>query len=238
MKQPRIPAAYVAFNIWKNNTSNFLWSDDPLNPGHKQYERLGLTLAEATAWQDETTAWNALWAKYTDKDQKTLSVTRAARDMKLLLTRGGRGIVNRIAANPAATEQDATIFNFVLVRKKPEKPKTVIEAAVFAGVTRIGSGDLSIQARFKKDSKRPSLLPIADGVEYSYKVTSTQPGDPATADPEGEGFRQRLVTKAKFVIKTGTANKGRFILIAFRWVNSKYPELAGPWSEIQVMVLI
>ena len=102
---------------------------------------------------------------------------------------------------------------------------------------RLGSGEFDFQFRYSKDTKRPSILPGADEVEYSYKVVKDQPADPATVDPDGEGFRLRSITKPRFVFKSGSGNKGRFLLIAFRWSFSKNAELAGPWSEVQVMVI-
>jgi hypothetical protein len=237
MKQRRIPIAYIAFNQWKNNTNNFLQSDDPANPGHKQWERLGLTLAESAAWAAETLAWNALYAKYSDKDQKTLSIIRQCRDMKFNLIEGNRGIVNRIAASPVATEQDATVFNFVLVRKEPTRRTGKITQQIFAGVDRSGSTEYTVQCRYDKDTKRPSLLVGSDGVEVAYKISNTQPADPATVDPNGEGFRQRTYGKARFVFEAGTANKGKFLLIAFRWNFSPNTAFNGPWTEVTVVVI-
>src|SRR3954470_15967835 len=119
MKQTRIPIKYVAFDLWLNSTNNYLQSEDPDNVGHKQWERLGLTAAEAGEWDDNTTAWNAWYAKYTNKAMKTLAVVHQCRTMKSDITKGTRPIVNRIATDPAATDQDAVIFNFVLNRKSP-----------------------------------------------------------------------------------------------------------------------
>ncbi len=234
----RIPLTVAEFVTYLKNTNTFLKSDDPLNPGHKQWERLGLTSAEQTDWDNSNTAAQDLWAKYSNADLRTLSVMRELRTLRLNWTKGARGIVNRIASSAAATQQDATVFNFVLVKKQPTKQTVDITELVIAGIKRIGSGEFGIECRFEKDTKRPSLLPKADGVEYSFKITNTQPADPATVDLEGEGFRLRFVSKAKFVFKSGTANKGKYLIIAFRWVNSKYPELAGPWCEAQIMVII
>jgi hypothetical protein len=233
----RIPITVAEFVTWLRVTNTFLKSDDPDNPGHKQWERLGLSNAESTAWDDNNTAVEALYAKYSDDAQRTLAVMRQLRALRLNITKGTRPIVNRIASSAAATELDATVFNFVLTRKQPTRRTTQFTESVIVGLKRLGSGEFDFQFRYSKDTKLPSLLPGADEVEYSYKVSTTQPADPATVDPDGDGFRIRSISKPRLIFKSGTANKSKFLLIAFRWSYSKNADLAGPWSEVQVMVI-
>src|SRR5690242_17691802 len=113
MKQRRIPIGYVAFNAYIGRTATFLWSDDPANPGHKQYERLGLTLAEATEWKNRNTDWAAIWALYENPLGRSWTIARTAKAAKKAFALFGHPVVNRIATNPNATASDADIFNFV-----------------------------------------------------------------------------------------------------------------------------
>ena len=81
MTNGRIPMSYPKFDTYINVTNNFLQSNDPLNPGHKQYERLGLTLSESDNWKDQAVLWNTdLYLKYKNKDTKTISVIHACMD--------------------------------------------------------------------------------------------------------------------------------------------------------------
>jgi hypothetical protein len=235
MRERRIPGRYLAFHLWLTNTNDFLQSADPANPGHKQWERLGLTPAQAAAWDDNTTAWLALWTSYSNKDLKTLSIIRATRDLKKFITDGSRGIVNRIATSAVATEQDATIFNFVLVRKEPTRRTVKIKEQLFAGVQNTGSAEFEVQCRYAKDTKRPSLLGGSDGVECSFKITTDKISDPTSVDPEGEGFQQKTFGKARFVFQAGTANLDKVLLVAFRWNYSPNTDFNGPWTKVQVM---
>jgi hypothetical protein len=178
-----------------------------------------------------------MYAKYSDKAQRTLAIMRQCRDFRISFSAGSRGIVNRIAASPAATQQDATVFNFVLNRKSPTRRKTPITNPVLVGITHSGSTQYDVQCRHDKDTKKPSLLPGADGVECSFSISATEPANTATIDPTGAGFQQRTYNQARFVFKSGTGNKGKFLLIAFRWNFSPNTDFNGPWSDVQVMVI-
>jgi hypothetical protein len=233
----RVPIKISAFHLWLNSTNNYLQSEDPANPGHFQWERLGLTSAEATWWDDQTTAWNELHAKWGDKNLRTLSIVRALRDLRKFITKGSRGIVNRIAVNPVATQYDATVFNFVLVRKEPTRRKTDIKDQLFASVNRNGSAEYEVKCRYDEDAKRAALLPGSDGVECSYMVVDTEPPRSTTINPSAEGFSQRTYIKARFIFKAGTGNKGKFLLIAFRWNFSPNTDFNGPWTQVQVLAI-
>jgi hypothetical protein len=233
----RIPITVAEFVTWLKNTNTFLKSDDPANPGHKQWERLGLTPGEQTTWDNNNTAVQALWGLYSNKDLRTLSVMRQLRDLRKLITKGSRGIVNRIAASLNATEQDATVFNFVLNPKNPTRRKSDIKEQLFAGVERTGSAEYLVMCRFDKASKMPKLLPGSDGVECSFKITSEQPADAATISPEADGFKQRTYSSPRFLFKAGPGNKSKFLLIAFRWNYSPNTDFNGPWTDVIVMVI-
>jgi hypothetical protein len=108
---------------------------------------------------------------------------------------------------------------------------------LFAAVSRVGSAEYEIGCRADAASKRPSLAEGTDSVIISTKIVAVQPADPATIDPEGDGFIQKVLTKAKFVYKAGTSNKGKYLIVAFRWNYTKAPDLAGPWTEAQVILI-
>jgi hypothetical protein len=233
----RIPILVADFVTWWKNANTFLQSDDPANPGHKQWERLGLSNAEQTWWDDNNTAVQALWDLYSSKDTRTLTVMRQLRDLRRLLTRGGRGIVNRIATSPVATEQDASIFNFVLNRKEPTRRKSDIKEQLFAAVERSGSAEYLVKCRYDISTKLPKLLPGSDGIEVSYMISKDQPAEVGTINPEGDGFKQKTFSAPRFLFKAGAGNKGRFLVIAFRWNYSPNTDFNGPWTDVVVMVI-
>ena len=59
----RIPVTVGEFVNWLKNTNIFLQSADPDNPGHDQWERLGLTNTEQTTWDANNTAVQLLYDK-------------------------------------------------------------------------------------------------------------------------------------------------------------------------------
>jgi hypothetical protein len=238
MANSRVPGDYPKFDLYIKSTNNFLQSVDPDNPPNKQWQRLGLTLAEADDWKARELFWTTnIYLKYGDENQKTKTVVLQCMNFKKAFAEFARPLLNRMAASAAATEQDETIFRFKINRKDPERRTTPITEELFAGISRKGSTEYLVNCRAEEDSKRASLPAGVDSVIISSKVVTIQPADPATVDPEGEGFRQKSLSKARFLYKAGSGNKGKYLVIAFRWNYSKNPDLAGAWSEVQTILI-
>jgi hypothetical protein len=57
---------------------------------------------------------------------------------------------------------------------------------------------------------------------------------PAANDPM---MRQQFSTHAKFIAEFGPESSGKWLVIYFRWYNTKHPNLAGTWSEGHVVAI-
>ena len=93
----------------------------------------------------------------------------------------------------------------------------------------LGGGIISAKC-YSNSSARAGIFDEADSVQYSYLIGTVPP-----TSPSAEGMIRDLSTKGSFNFSVGDNNGGKNLYIYFRWYNTKHPELAGPWSNIQII---
>jgi hypothetical protein len=108
-----------------------------------------------------------------------------------------------------------------------------IKEGVLASLQPLGGGDIQVKCRSAHDSSRPSIVEGADSVLYAYQIGGTPP-----TSANNQGLTKIIDTKAAFTIHTDPSSSGKTLYIFFRWYNTKHPELSGPWSLIQNMMIV
>jgi hypothetical protein len=229
----RIPSSIDEFAPFSSNTSAYLAAGTPSNA-----TRLGVTAAELVTWQSFATQFAALYPKYADKKN---SRTTAIKDQLLLIIRNcvlfnqTNHILDRIASSPNVTIADMETFNIkagVLRKTTKTKMQTPISDVISATVIPIGGGSLEIKCR-NMNSNRASIVDGANCVQYAYVI-----GEKPPTGAEELGLRNQISSKAYFTLNLGTDACSKIIYIYFRWYNIKYPELAGPWSNMMAMMVL
>jgi hypothetical protein len=46
-----------------------------------------------------------------------------------------------------------------------------------------------------------------------------------------------IITKAAFEFDAGFTNQGKWLVVYFRWYNTKHPDLAGKWSPMVTIAI-
>jgi hypothetical protein len=47
-----------------------------------------------------------------------------------------------------------------------------------------------------------------------------------------------ISTKGAFMLQGGVECEGKRLYIYFRWYNTKHPDIAGPWSQLQTTIVL
>jgi len=230
----RIPESIALFNTYIENTTNYLDAGTP----ETNAARLGILDTEKHDWGAFRDAWSPLYPLYENKrNSRTILVT----DQLHAIIKNTKTydkehhLLDRIAASPNVTITDLSTFNIKsgpLAKQSRTKPTTPIDALVIADLAQIGGGELSITCRNNVDS-RTAIIEEANGVEFRYLA-----GGEAPVSVADERLRQSLSSRARFTLNLGDENVGKTAYLYFRWVNTKYPALAGPWSSRMTVLVV
>jgi hypothetical protein len=236
-----IPETIPLFNTWIRNTNarQLAINTATTNPYWQDYT---WTLAQSntykTDWHDK---WvNDLFPKWSDPLLKTKEVNQNVetfmKDFAQFVQ--NEKLVDKIKSSGIATNADALTWNFVLVRSEPTVQTDPIDKDLFAEVVAGGRGAIEVEVRAEEDQSRPSIPTDAgaDSVQYAWKVFATKE---ETANPNltPEEMTRDISTKARFEFDAGFANQGKWLVIYFRWYNTKRPNLAGQWSAMTTLAI-
>lgn len=227
----RVPESVAPFNDYLTSTDTFLQA---ISSGTtKNWERLQLSQQNADDWHAMRQAWDPLYVKKQDPAQLTKIVNAQVqtfiKDFKTFST----NILDKIAASDNATDTDAIIFRVVLSgnKKAPTHPTSPITEQCVLSIASLGGASYKFSFRTGTDTGNPSLADGADSIIIALQVGGTVPEN-------ADAIEEKVIsTKASFVQNTGTQNIGQRLYIAQRWYHTKYPDLAGPWSNIQSIMI-
>jgi hypothetical protein len=229
----RIPLTIDKFNPYIRNTNSYFLAGTPTNA-----VRLGLTPDEVTKWTSFETKWDTLYSKYSDK--KGSRTTSIIDKLNAIITNcrtfnKSNNILNRIASSPNVTIDDLELFGI----KKGELGKTSrsiltssITEMVLPKLHPIGGGSISVKC-FVAAGKTAHIIEGANSVQYTYILGSIAP-----TSAQVTGLVKELSTKARFTLALGAENAEKHLYIFFRWYNTKYPSLAGPWTTVQTTMIL
>lgn len=229
----RIPRGIDAFNPYIINTSNYLKEGTPTNA-----ERLGLTTRESGQWDMINNNWGPLYLLYSDKkNTRTTAVTDQLSNLiKQCVTLDQTShILDRIAASANVTIVDLEVFNIkkgALQKTTRTIPVTPIADLVTATLQPIGGGSVRVKC-YSPNGQRAAIHDDADAVQYAYTVGTTPP-----ASVKAEELIKDLSSKGGFTMSLGAENSAQYLYIYFRWINTRHPELNGPWSPLNTTLLL
>jgi len=138
-----------------------------------------------------------------------------------------------VAFNTAISKQDMVI----LVGKDYDPshtPRGKITGFPYMNLKALGGGNIEVRAQVEQDATRPSMHPLADGVECRYILVPK--GEMA---PGGHTDAKETIVSRKsiFKIKCGDQNAGESFWGFFRWVNLTTPDNSGEWTQGLKVVL-
>jgi hypothetical protein len=77
--------------------------------------------------------------------------------------------------------------------------------------------------------QRAGIPDFADSVQFLYQV-----GGQAPTSAEESGLIKELSPKAVFTLPLGSTSALKNLFMYFRWFDTRPPEIAGPWSGLQI----
>ncbi|MEK7309544.1 MAG: hypothetical protein AAB038_01845 [Planctomycetota bacterium] len=138
-----------------------------------------------------------------------------------------------VAFNPAISKQDMVI----LVGKNythKHSPHPAIDDIPLVGLRAKGGGDIEFRCRPTKDTKKESMHPAANFVEFRFAILEV--GDIPPADAE-DYPKKDFSSRAKFTLKLSTRFTGKRFFTIVRWVNIHRPRQEGHWTEPMSVVI-
>jgi len=219
------------FNSYLTSTDTFLQA--VAIGTTKNWERLQLSQANADEWHDKRQEWDLLYIKLSTPNLRTKVVNEQAAEFKKAFKELAAGPLSKIAGSDNATAEDAVMFNIVVAgkQKKPSHPVDPITELCFVTIQPLGGASYKLTFRTNADTGRASMAPGANSVEVALQKGGTAPAQVADIEERG------VTTRATKVLNIGTDKIGQQLYIACRWYNTKYPNLAGQWSNISVVLI-
>jgi len=230
----RIPRTINGYGTYIVSTNAYILSGEPETNGI----RIGLTQDEIKRWKAFETEYTPLLLMYNDVMN---SRTRAIRNSLIeiidetIAYDQENHILDRIAASPNATVYDLGAFNInggVSPKTTRTRPVTAIKEPVSVTFLQLGGGIIALKC-YSTSGARAAIFSEADSVQFLYKTGTVPP----TSTNE-EGMKTGISTKGTFNLELNPEHKGKNLYIYFRWYNTRHPNLSGPWSELQITMIL
>ena len=239
MSTLRVPRSLSRFITYMQVTVAYLLKASPAPFTDLNWQRLGWLDTELAAWQGFLTAI----LPYTlDKKHRTPTMTAAANviiNNARTYDKNNHMIDRTAAASPTVTNiDDYTTFNIkhsnpAQEGSLPTQRHTATESLVWFILKALGGGVMKYEARADKSSKRASKL---SGYDLGIVYLILNPTDviPATVDLLTQSTKS---SKAANTLTLGESSTGKRIAISMYWQHKTNPNLNGPKSSIQVVLI-
>jgi hypothetical protein len=255
MTSGRIPGKLALFIVYIVNVNAYLQAVAPggTDPRGKV---LGMTTAELTTLNEFVIKFMSgdplhpgYWDLHSNADTKN-KLTR--KDMYLCMKQFKaffRPMLNRMSGSAAITNADRLKLNIADPDKIHTKKSVSIAATCFVSVKMLGGCDVRFLCRSSSDTARASKAEGSDAVEICYSSIplpasdstggndSTSKAKPKQLAGPSEAAVREIHTKAIFIIHFGDDDLGNNLQFFVRWINTKHPDLAGPWSQLNSVII-
>jgi len=226
----RMPRGIDPFSPYFGTAVSYLKEGEP----QTNAERLGILPAEVTRLETYLAEFIPLYGKYSEK--KKFRTTAIIEQLRLIMENvvtfdQSNRILDRIAASPNVTVEDLVTFNIkkgLLQNTSRISSSTIIKEQVTVVIQPLGGGIMSVKC-YSPTGQRAGIPDDADSVQYLYQV-----GGQAPDSAEAPGLIKELSPKAVFTLSLGSGSALKILYIYFRWYDTRHPELAGPWSGLQI----
>ncbi len=156
--------------------------------------------------------------------------------------------LNIIAASRKIDLDDRAAFNIAPPVTTHSEPKDPITVDCYALTAMLGSGKVKYRCRTTTDGKRASKPKNADAVELAYRIDPPYvPADSASGDPVSkvknplasadDKTTKAIFSKASFIFEAGQINIGNVLQYYTRFINTKHPNLNGPWTGPETKII-
>ena len=185
--------------------------------------------------------WLNLMHLYSDKKStRTPLVVESLKTLKKNMWVNLQDIYGDIAPNKWTDEVRAKLSRKTGLKKKKAKSPEIKESC-HPTMRNLGGGIMKCSCKTATEAKRASKPKGADGLQIAYSIID-QPHQDSVPD-ESQVKRIVLISpsqcsnlgfysKALFKLELDPINVGRNLQYFVRWYNSKHPENAGPWSDV------
>jgi len=136
-----------------------------------------------------------------------------------------------VASSPQVLDSDRVAMEISDPVDKRSKKEENIKEKCYADATSIRNGDYNVECRSTNDAKRSGRPKGTTHVEVAVLVVASDGALPKKINPDTFVWRVTS-TKARFLLHLGGDNVGSTAYLFFRWINDKYPNLPGPWSNM------
>jgi hypothetical protein len=199
--------------------------------------RLSISAGNVTELGTRKTAWDNIYGQAKNPITATGPIIRQKSTQRKEFETFLRRVFKDIP-NSALTENDRSLLN--LPERDTKTPRGKIVDIPLVGMTPKGGGSMQFKVRTNEDSTRPSMHPLADVVEVTYKLV-----DPKQ-DPEG---RQRplspkdcthkdISSKSTFTVSLGLEHAGYIMYAYVRWGNASKPANSGDYTDLMMKIII
>lgn len=229
----RIPKSKVEFHNFTTRFINYLKEGEPSNA-----VRLGVLDEEVNYMEKLKIRWDPYYDQYCEgKATTTLLCIKTMNNIidEFIEYDHVNHILDRIKASPNVTIEDLEVCNIhsaLFVKSRSRQLTQPISVGVVPSFMVIGHCVLQFICG-NTENKSIKILKKASCVECAYTIGGEDPTSKRDVD-----FHYHQSTKARFQLKFEEHQAGQKLFIKFRWINSKYPDFAGPWSEIHQMYIL
>lgn len=229
----------------RNSTTALTGPVTPPIPLVPPWQRLLLSAAEYAQWLSFRDQWIVVYAKYTDKAQRTISIKNQKNTLKKEFITFTQILLTRMAGSGALTADERLTFN-LKERDRTLTPRLAIDTSPSVLLRAKEGRRVQVECRVIADSSRPSKHPLCDVVAYRYTVAAL-PAAPVSGTGGGGGTTPTPVVaalttgesgKAKFILQLEQADAGKQLTIECCWKNSKENHKSGPWSAAVNLMII
>jgi|GEM_PF-6328150 hypothetical protein len=194
--------------------------------------------------------WMELWMLHNDDNTKTKTVNGLVQSRRIQLKKAVSSICNDIPQS-ALTENHRSALNWPLSKSTKTKHNVGTKNQVSFSSVGLGGGDVRtkcfpsgaavnnpLATHSKTKGKRRRNKPYKEeGYEIRRSYILIKPNSQLPTEPNATGMTMEIITKADSVKHYGTGNAGMLLCEFMQWYNPKHPELAGPWSALQTLLI-
>ena len=194
--------------------------------------------------------WVELWMLHNDDNTKTKTVNELVQIRRKQLKKAVSSICNDIPQS-VLTENHRVALNWPLSKSTKTKHITGTTNLVRFKSVGLGGGDVRtkcfpngaatnnpLATHSKTKGKRHRNKPYKEeGYEIRRSYILIKPNSELPTEPNASGMTMEIITKADSVKYYGTGNAGMLLCEFMQWYNPKYPELVGPWSGLQTLLI-
>jgi hypothetical protein len=254
-KQGRIPMKLETFITFIVLVDEYLHTILPGSTDARGIE-LGMTTAELAALKDWVKKFISgdpthpgIWDLHKSKQTKTHTTRQNMVDSQKLFAAFFRPMLVRMSGSALITNGDRDTLNIAHPVTTHIKPTTPIKEQCVIGIKMLGQCKVKFVCKAIEDEARASKPEGANAVEIallSRPVITTEPTKdnilagkvrPKSMLGPSEASSFRIFTKAIFIIQFPDTDLGNDLQLFGRWINTNYPDLAGPWSGLYSRII-